>query len=739
MRGTQRRLFNPGGTGVRRRNPAGVADVFSTIQVGDSFDAYLGSSSPTRFVCRNRSPRLIIARSERGVAAEFDYEDPRDGEIRGQLWYHGPVNNWPIDRLERVTQNPRIPRRRNPTYTTREVERGKWAIVGPAGDTHKWFTSKERAEAWIAANAGAEVRKWTGGGKQERFDFGGGKRAAESPGRETGRDAGGDARHAADEAEMRAEAAARGEAAARVKREAAEQAERIRQRWAEDREERAARAHEQDAKRVREHGEREAQAARVREAAERMEQTRREAEERGRREQAEREAREAHMRSEKAREEAEREAKEAYERFHARERAAKEQQERERREENERRQARERAERAQEQAESDARRESAAKEQAKKQRTAREGKASGGKIEWVHVGVNTWAGFEAVGGAERALFTGVQKDSNDWFAKRRGQGPGYRVIGTAPLGVYGHGVHARLKAVNLRMDVAKNYGSFPTLEDARKAAIAEDRRLQGDPGFHGARADAERDAGEKRREQAEKEAARQREQAEREARENQRADARMAGGPWTTSHALTWSVTPSTYGSAAHAIGPDGKPLFCFAWRRNNSPRWDIYTVKGDLIGISQDEAVPKGICQRYADERLRRFATHQEPWPPRQTPRWQEVRDGLEAKYRRQEEDARRQAGGGYGGGYGGSYRAPPPPPAGLHGFKRYADLARMAAAGSGGADNERALAARLMAKMQAEWDAANASDREGLRAKWHRNPRRNPRRANQRHRMRR
>ena len=601
----------------------------------------------------------------------------------------------------------RAVKRRNPAYTTHEIERGKWGIIGPDGPTHKWFTSQARAQAWIDANAGAEVKKWTGKGSQQPFDFRG---------------------KAAEQADPHAEAAAakRTEAAERVRREAAEQAERIRQRQASEAAERAAAREEaRRAERAREwreqrDQERAAQAARA-EAAERLEQARREAEERGRQQQAEHEAREAHMRSERAREEAAREAREAYERHQARERAAKEQQERERAEEDARRQARW-GEKEQERSESDDRRGRASKEKAKKQREAREGKGKAGKapkVEWVHVGVNTWAGFETVGGKDRALFTGVQKDSQNFWTKRRGQGPQYQVIGTAPLGVYGYGVHERLKANNLRMDVGKNYGTFPTLEDARKAAIAEDRRLQGDPGFYQDRQDAERDAAEKQRQAAEREAARERARAERDAAENQRAAARIASGPWTASTNLTWSVTQSTYGSSAHAIGPDGKALFCFAYRRNNGDRWGIYTVTGEFVARSNEQGVPKAECVDYAARRLPMYARSQEPWPPRQPPRWQNVRDRIEAEYKRQEDDARRRS--GYGGG---SYRSAPPPPAGLHGFKRYADLARMAAAGSGGSDNERALAARLMAKMQAEWDAANSTDREGLRAKWHRNP---------------
>ena len=601
----------------------------------------------------------------------------------------------------------RAVKRRNPAYTTREIEPGKWGIIGPDGPTHKWFTSKARAEAWIDTNAGAEVKKWTGGGSQERFDFRG-----KAPDASASRDR---TAHTPDDAA----ASKRAEAAERVKREAAEQAERIRARHAAEAADRAAEREEaKRAERAAEQARAEAEERQRERAAwnEKMAEARRAAEERGRQAQAEREAREAHMRSEAARAEAEREAREAYERFQARERAAKEQQERER-------------------AESDERRARASKEQANKQRTAREGKAKSSagkapKVEWVHVGVNTWAGFETVGGTERALFTGVQKDSNNWFTKRRGQTPGYRVIGTAPLD--GYGVHARLKAVNLRMDVGKNYGSFPTLEDARKAAIAEDRRLQGDSGFHQDRASAEHDAAERQRAEAEREAARARARAERDASENQRAAARIASGPWTTSANLTWTVTTSTYGASAHAIGPDGKALFAFAWRRNNAPVWEIYTVKGDLVARSRDSGVPQMECAVQSASHLRRFAAYQEPWPPRQTPRWQDVRDRLEAGYKRQEDDARRSGGGSrdWDGRAGRSYT---PPPSGLHGFKRYADLSRMAAPGSGGSDNERALAARLMAKMQAEWDAANGTDREGLRAKWHRNPARtNPARTN-------
>jgi hypothetical protein len=635
-------------------------------------------------------------------------------------------------------------RRRNPAYTTREIEPGKWGIVGPDGPTHKWFTSKARAEAWIDTNAGAEVKKWTGQGSQERFDFRGKTEQADKRTHATPEDDAATNRRAA--------------AAERVKREAAEQAERIRQRHAAEAAERAAEA---EAKREREREERlrewRAQRGPVRAAqsaqAEAAEQAQREAEERqrertawnekmaearraayerGQKAEAEREAREAHMRSEEARAEAERDAREAQQRHQAREKAAKDEQERERAESDRRREARE-----QERTASDDRREKAAKEHAKKQRTAREGKSKTGagkapKVEWVHVGVNTWAGFETVDGKDRALFTGVQKASANWFTKRRGEGPKYQVIGTAPLGVYGYGVHERLKASGLRMDVAKNYGTFPTLEDARKAAIAEDRRLQGDPGFHQDRADADRAAAEKQRQRAEQEAARERAHSDRVEAENQRAAARQATGPWTTSTHLTWSVTASTYGSAAHAVGPDGKALFCFAYRRNNAPAWDIYTVKGDLIGRSREPGAPKDECAAYAARHLRTYALHHEPWPPRFPPRWQEVRDRLEAGYKRQEDDARRQS--GYGGG---SYRSAPPPPAGLHGFKRYADLARMAAPGSGGSDNERALAARLMAKMQAEWDAASGADREGLRAKWHRqNPRPNPGRRHPQHR---
>lgn len=604
----------------------------------------------------------------------------------------------------------RVKRRRNPTYTTHEIERGKWGIIGPDGPTHKWFTSKERAQAWIDANAGAEVKKWTGKGSQERFDF----------------------RGKAEQADPHVEAAAakRAEAAERVRREAAEQAERIHRRHAAEAAERAAaqeaKREQAKAERLREwreqrDQERAAQSARA-EEAERLEQARREAEDLGRKQRAEREAREAYMRSEEAREEAAREAREASERHQAREKSAKDQQERERAEEDARRQAR-----WGESTESDDRRGRASKEKAKKQREAREGKSKAGKapkVEWVHVGVNTWAGFETVGGKDRALFTGVQKDSQNFWTKRRGQGPQYQVIGTAPLGVYGYGVHERLKANGLRMDVGKNYGTFATLEDARKAAIAEDRRLQGDPGFQQDRASAERDAAEKQRQAAEREAARERARAERDASENQRAAARIASGPWTTSTNLTWNVTSSTYGSSAHATGPDGKALFCFAYRRNNAPAWEIFTVTGDWLDRVRESGVPKNECVAYAARRLPTYARSQEPWPPRQTPRWQDVRDRLEAGYKRQEDDARRQS--GYGGG---SYRSAPPPPAGLHGFKRYADLARMAAAGSGGSENERALAARLMAKMQAEWDAASGADREGLRTKWHRqNPRPNP-----------
>jgi len=594
----------------------------------------------------------------------------------------------------------RAVKRRNPAYTTHEIERGKWGIIGPDGPTHKWFTSQARAQAWIDANAGAEVKKWTGKGSQQPFDFRG---------------------KAAEQADPHAEAAAakRAEAADRVRREAAEQAERIRRRHAAEEADRAAaqeaKREQAKAERAREwreqrDQERAAQAARA-EAAERLEQARREAEERGRQQQAEREAREAHMRSEKAREEAAREAREAYERHQAREQAAKDQQERERRE------ADERWGRAAPGAgASDAGAKGAKKPRAKKA-TSSAGKAP--KVEWVHVGVNTWAGFETFGGQERALFTGVQKDSQNWFTKRRGESPQYKVIGTRPLGTYGYGVHERLKANNLRMDPNKNYGSFATLEEARKAAIAEDRSLQGDPDARAERDAAKQEAAEQQRQQAEREAARERARAERDATENQRASARIASGPYTTSTNLTWSVTQSTYGSSAHAIGPDGKALFCFAYRRNNGDRWGIYTVTGEFVARSNEQGVPKAECVDYAARRLPMYARSQEPWPPRQPPRWQDVRDRIEAEYKRQEDDARRQS--GYGGG---SYRSAPPPPAGLHGFKRYADLARMAAAGSGGSDNERALASRLMAKMQAEWDAANSTDREGLRAKWHRNP---------------
>ena len=604
-------------------------------------------------------------------------------------------------------------KRRNPAYTTREIEPGKWGIIGPDGPTHKWFTSKARAEAWIDANAGAEVRTPTRG-TQQGFDFRGkAEQAAEKPAPD---------RHA--------EAAAadkRTEAAARVQREAAEQAERIRQRQAAEAAERVAQAQRERAEQAQEARRERERAERVREAAERLEQTRREAAEHGRQQQAEREARDAHMRSEEARAEAERDAREAHQRHQARERAAKDEQDRERAESDRRRAARDAEDHAKKvrEAYEQERGHGAKSEQdsAKKPRGRKPGAASSKapKVEWVHVGLNTWAGFETVEGQDRALFTGVQKAANDWFAKRRGQGPQYQVLGT-----YGYGVHERLKANNLRMDVGKNYGSFGTLEDARKAAIAEDRRLQGDPGFHQDRAGAERDAAERQREHAEREARQQRARADRDASENQRASDRLASGPWTTSTNLTWKVTSSTYGSAAHATGPDGKALFCFAWRRNNATAWDIYTVKGDLISRSREPGVPQDECAALSARHLRQYALHHEPWPPRLPPRWQEVRDRLEAGYKRQEDDARRAGGGGYGGG---SYRSAPPPPAGLHGFKRYADLSRMAAAGSGGADNERALAARLMAKMQAEWDAANAADREGLRARWHRNPaRRNP-----------